>query len=172
MRALKLLLTGSLCAAAAPVASAQSADVSASVTVVSQGATVVPISNLEFGDQTRGSTPRSSQVPTAAAWQVTHDAAGDFVITFTLPSTLHQGFSESVPITFGSTSAALTIGGTTVAFDPATGGYLGGGVAGQVDLIELGADYNGDGTGDVIVDLLDAVDGTYTGTVTLTYAVP
>lgn len=171
MRALRLLLIGTIGAALPPAVDAQSADASATVTVVSQGVTVVPTADLDFGDRTRGSIVRSSQVPTAAAWSVTYDVPGDFLVSFTLPSTLTQGFTGSIPISVGNTAATITSAGTTLAFDPHVPISIGGS-AGEVQLIELGRDFIGDGSGDVIVDLTGAPDGTYSGTITLTYAVP
>lgn len=172
MRALRFLFIGTIGgAAAAPSANAQSANASASVNVIAQGVTIVPTADLDFGDQATGQIVRSSHVPAAAAWSVTYDVMGDFTASFTLPTVLQQGFSLLVPITFGTTSATVTTNGTTLAFDPHVPISMGGS-AGQVDVIELGRDFLADGSGDVIVDLTDAPPGTYTGIITLTYAVP
>lgn len=150
-------------------ATAQSDDATASVTVADAGdVTVVNTAGLSFGTHAAGTTVHSSNVPTAASWNLGFNTDRNYAITFTLPSVLTSATGGTVPISFGNTSASSPA--LEFPFDPETG--LGVQVMGtpvSVDFF-LGADVQGDGSGDVSVNLSGAAAGTYTGTITLTVA--
>lgn len=164
-----ILSAVALLALAPAVAVAQSDDAIASVTVAGDGnVTVINTAGLSFGIQPSGAIVHSSDVPTAASWNVGFNQAADYVMTFSLPSELATGTGLSVPITYGPTSASSPA--LEFPFDPATGIGVAVPVDGIFVDILLGADVQGDGTGDVSVNLVGAPAGTYTGTITLTVA--
>ena len=88
-------------------ATAQSDDATASVTVADAGdVTVVNTAGLSFGTHAAGTTVHSSNVPTAASWNLGFNADRNYAITFTLPSVLTSATGGTVPISFGNTSAS------------------------------------------------------------------
>jgi len=149
---------------------AQSDDAIASVTVTAGGdVTVVNTAGLAFGTYSSGFMVHSSDVPTAASWNLSFTDPGDYAITFTLPNQLVDVALTglTVPISYGPTSAHSP--GLPIPFDPATGIGVHTDGPTSADIL-LGADMQGDGTGDVSVNLLGAAAGTYQATITLTVA--
>lgn len=150
---------------------AQSADATATVTVVAAGtATVLNTAGLDFGTQATGQIVNSTDVPTAASWNVTFNAGGDYSFSFTLPTQLSSpATGGSVPITFGNTSASspFLFPGT---WDPAIPIGIQAVLPGSGLDIFLGASQTGAASDDVSVNLTGAAAGTYTGVVTLTVA--
>ena len=93
-----ILSAVALLALAPAVAVAQSDDAIASVTVAGDGnVTVINTAGLSFGIQPSGAIVHSSDVPTAASWNVGFNQAADYVMTFSLPSELATGTGLSVP---------------------------------------------------------------------------
>lgn len=156
---------------ATTAAHAQSADATATIEAVESGAVLVTnTADLNFGAQPIGSIVQSSDVPTAASWNIEFVQTGQYSVAFTLPSSLiHTSTGASVPISFGSTSASSpqVIPGT---WDPSVPIGLQVDIAGVALDVLLGADVDGSGTGDVWVDLGFAQAGTYQGVITLTVA--
>lgn len=154
------------------VGSAQVLDeaaVEARITVSSPTATVVPLQDLDFGNQTTGTIVRSSDVPAFAQWEVSFSAAGTYQWAFSLPTQL-TGTAGSVPITFGQT--ALRLSESNSAYDPNALHQIETGGPFSMQFF-LGEDFLlNDGSGDVVVDLTGAADGVYTGSIMLTVRLP
>lgn len=151
-------------------AQSQSADATVSAEVVGPAAPfVVNTGHLDFGDQATGAVVFSTDVPTAASWNVTLNAAGSYAFSFTLPTQLTNSFGPVVPITFGSTSASSPA--MPAGWNPAVPVELSDVTAGFILDIFLGAVATGGPSDDVSVDLAGAAPGYYTALVTLTVAV-
>ena len=108
LRARTVLVASVMMLTPLAVSRAQSADASATIQAVESGAvTVINTADLDFGTQPIGTTVHSSNVPTAASWNVTFNEVGQYSVAFTLPANLiHSSTGSAVPITFGANAAS------------------------------------------------------------------
>lgn len=120
---------------------------------------VAGTADLDFGDVFPGVTTTVLPVDvTAGRFDIAGETTSEIDIDFTLPTTLDNG-PESMPISFGNTSAAWVAGGGPFDFDPNTGTTQNL-VAGSM-IVFLG------GTVD---PAFDQAPGIYTSVVTMTVA--
>ncbi|MDQ2670645.1 MAG: hypothetical protein M3Y31_08445 [Gemmatimonadota bacterium] len=173
MRRLPMLgLAFGLILGAAPLAAQSFADATASIEVTDGGnITVVKTQDMSFGTRASGTTVRSSDVGAYAAWGVTLGSAGQYSVSFTLPTSLQRSGGGSVPISFGPNAASSPQIQGIPAWDPSAPiGIEAQGEGGEF-FVELGKDALNDASGDAIVSLAGAPSGLYTGVITLTVAV-
>ena len=151
-------------------AAQSSDDASVSIAVLGDGVTVTKTIDMDFGSHAAGLAVTSAAAGAVAQWDVLLSTVGDYHYSFSLPSVL-TGPGGSVPITF--TSAIIASGATGMGFmvDAYTGGTVSYDGSGPV-IVQMGQDYDQNGNGVVTVNLGAAQAGSYTGTVTLTVAVP
>lgn len=172
-RMFRLAMAAGLAAATPAGLAAQSAaNATASVEVTDGGdIVVVKVLDLDFGSRTSGSIVHSSDIGAFASWDVSLAAAGNYSVSFSLPSTLQGPGGALVPISFGSTAASSPqVMPPLNIWDPSV--PLGvSGPAGALFTVELGKDALNNGTGDATVNLSGAAAGSYTGLITLTVAV-
>lgn len=152
------------------MAAQNSDDASVSVAVLADGVTVTKTADMDFGSHPAGMLISSELVGAVAQWDVLLSSVRDYHYSFSLPNTL-TGPAGSVPITFTSAIVASAATGMGFLIDAYTGGVVSYDGSGPV-IVQMGQNYDLAGNGVVTVNLGAAQAGTYTGTVTLTVAVP
>jgi hypothetical protein len=169
IRAVPWILSAALVLPAG-LAAQSSDDASVSISVIGDGVTVTKTIDMDFGSHPAGGVISSVSAGAAAQWDVQLSTIGEYNYSFSLPASL-TGPGGSVPITFTSAIVASEATGMGYLIDPHIGAnvpYDGGGTV----IVQMGQDYDGGGNGAVTVNLGAAQAGTYSGTVTLTVAVP
>lgn len=153
--------------------SPQSTDVTATVTI-DPFLSVVTANNIDFGSHFASVGVVATSAANFGEVNCTTDPGNAIDVSFALPAVLDRvgGGDPGVPITFGITSARLVDQGVAeTSFDPAVGvtGFV---ISTGTCQLDLGLP-NLDPPNDVIsVDLTGHASGTYTGTLTVTFAVP
>lgn len=136
---------------------------------------VTGTADLDFGTVLTGSGPiGSSSVPTAGTWSVTlpTEQGNGVQISFSLPNVLQNaGGTATIPIAFGTQSAALHDGAIVSVFDPATGATAVPGGLPSSFTVSLGEDFLADGSGNVQISVGSVPPDTYTGVITMTVAI-
>lgn len=155
-------------------AQSDAADALVTVDIQSAVVNVTNTSGLDFGQPyAADGILRSSVLGIAAAWTVDVLGADQVELSFSLPPELvGPNPGDLITIQWGSESGSLVEGANPpLVFDPATPINQAVAPTGSQFDVFLGADANNNGTGDVVINILNATAGLYQATATLTVTV-
>lgn len=140
--------------------SAQASGILTASANVLQPLSAVGTDDLDFGSVFPGvsSTVLPSDV-SAGRFDIAGESNAEIDINFTLPTTLNGSGSTTIPISFGTTSAAWVAGGGPFPFDPNTGTTQNLDAGSMIVFL-----------GGTVDPAFDQAAGMYTNTVTMTVA--
>lgn len=155
-------------------AQSEAADALVSVDIIPAALSVVNTTGLDFGQAYAvDGILRSSALGIAAGWTVDVTGADEVDLSLALPAFLQgPNPSDQIVLQWGGQSGSLHEGANPpVVFDPNTGVTYPVVRTGTQFQVQLGADINNNGQGDVVINVLSASAGLHTATATLTVTV-